>query len=342
MLHYATINALKLGRNNAKHVCDHVLANAGQMMWTVLSCSLRKTLPRWWNVDKKKNVMFLPLTALVSDKSVQKKTCAAWRDVIQLCVTLFSAEKQSAKSKCLSRGRVAQLLEVQRLPDTNSPRRTRSSLGQIPAEPPLRFDPLKQHFAIALRNDKYTRLNPVWPCTVWSLKNRSECEVNIFQRLWSKPERQRHPSQFFQPFFFLSSRLQNRKSDTAKAVTGWWKLLWINTFVWLTVGCSWLLSLCVSLLPGLPCSAPALTVESVSPPNDVCSAQLIALCPHLQREGGRERNGAVCKLLMQKYESRANSHTSTRGVHWQYQGMGIHTTYVSVSSSMFGYFYSAP
>lgn len=86
----------------------------------------------------------------------------------------------------------------------------------------------------------------------------------------------------------------------------------MNSCVRLTVGCKGLLSLCLSLLSGLPCSVPAPTVESVSPPNDVCSAQLISLCPHLQREREREgerqrereklKNGAICNLLMQKYE----------------------------------------
>lgn len=46
----------------------------------------------------------------------------------------------------------------------------------------------------------------------------------------------------------------------------------------------------LSLLPGLPCSAPALAVESGSPPDDVCSAQLLALGPHLpDRDRGRDR-----------------------------------------------------
>lgn len=72
----------------------------------------------------------------------------------------------------------------------------------------------------------------------------------------------------------------------------------MNSFVRLTVGCKGLLSLCLSLLSGLPCSAPAPTVESVSPPNDVCSAQLISLCPHLQRgrERVREREREVKKM----------------------------------------------
>lgn len=92
----------------------------------------------------------------------------------------------------------------------------------------------------------------------------------------------------------------------------------------LTVGCNGLLSLCLSLLPGLPCSAPGLTVETVSSPDDVCSAELIALCPHLQGdtggEGGRRlterdkfKTGAVCKLLMQKYEGKSAQATDLQG-----------------------------
>ncbi|KAK5601001.1 hypothetical protein CRENBAI_005636 [Crenichthys baileyi] len=54
----------------------------------------------------------------------------------------------------------------------------------------------------------------------------------------------------------------------------------------------------------------ALTVESVSPPNDVCGARLIPLCPHLQRERERKRErftkGAVYELLMQKYDSQGS------------------------------------
>lgn len=93
----------------------------------------------------------------------------------------------------------------------------------------------------------------------------------------------------------------------------------------LTVGCSGLLSLCLSLLPGLPCSAPALAVEA-SLPSRRCSplTQLTALGPLLQgdteggTDGGREgdgggggaerhefKNGAARKLLMHKYERRS-------------------------------------
>lgn len=119
-------------------------------------------------------------------------------------------------------------------------------------------------------------------------------------------------------------------------MTGWRNRLCGNSFVRLTAGCSGLLSLCLSLLPGLPCSAPALTVESVSPPNDVCSAQLIALCPHLQRErerageGGRERSSNLeqfvnysCKNM--RARSTESSHRATREVHWHCQSVGIHS-----------------
>lgn len=46
------------------------------------------------------------------------------------------------RGNVLSRGRVAQLLEVQRLPDSQLTRRTRSSLGENPAEPPPLFRPI--------------------------------------------------------------------------------------------------------------------------------------------------------------------------------------------------------
>jgi len=79
-------------------------------------------------------------------------------------------------------------------------RQTRSSRGHKPAEAPLPFAPLKHNFAWTFHNDKCTRPNPARPRTVWSLYKRSEGEVNLFLRLWSKPERQRHPAQFSQPF----------------------------------------------------------------------------------------------------------------------------------------------
>lgn len=62
-------------------------------------------------------------------------------------------------------------------------RRTRSSLGQNPAKPPLSFAPLKHYFAFMSRNDKYTHPNQGRPRVVCSLKNRSEGELNIFPRL---------------------------------------------------------------------------------------------------------------------------------------------------------------
>ncbi len=203
-------------------------------------------------------------------------------------------------------------------------RRTRSSLGQNPAKPPLPFAPLKHYFAFTPRNDKYIHTNPARPRAVWPLKNRSEGEVNIFQGFEVNRSVSATLPSSSSHFLFTAPE---EKSGMVKAMTGWWNEYWMNSFEWLTVGCNGLLSLCLSLLPGLPCSAPALTVESVSPPNDVCSAQLIALCPHLHRERERERergrerererekfkNGAVCKLLMQKCErarSRANSDSS--------------------------------
>lgn len=85
---------------------------------------------------------------------------------------MLSAKKQSARSG----GAV---------PETTAPardqlgRRTRSSLGQNPAKPPLSFAPLKHYLTFTFRNDKYIHPNPVCPRTVWSLKNRSEGEVNI-------------------------------------------------------------------------------------------------------------------------------------------------------------------
>lgn len=84
--------------------------------------------------------------------------------------------------------------------------RTRSSLGQNPAKPPLSLAPLKHYFAFAFRNDKYTRAKPARPRAVWPLQNRSEGEVNIFQGFEVNPELQRHPAQFFQPFSLHSSR----------------------------------------------------------------------------------------------------------------------------------------
>lgn len=168
-------------------------------------------------------------------------------------------------------------------------RRTRSSLGKNPAKPPRSFARLKHYFAFLLRNDKYMHPSFARPYTVWSLKNRSESEVNIFQGFEVNQRVSATLPSSSSHFLFTSPE---EKSGMVKALTGWWNEYWMNSFGWLTVWCNGLLSLCLSLLPGLPSSAPALTVESVSPPNDVCSAKLIALCPHLQREkergGGRE------------------------------------------------------
>lgn len=95
-------------------------------------------------------------------------------------MSVLRAEKLSAKHKCLRWGRVAQLLEVQRLPDTGSPggRAPRSVTIQWNLRSP--FAPLKHYFAFMSRDDKYTRPNRERPHAVCSLKNRSEGELNIF------------------------------------------------------------------------------------------------------------------------------------------------------------------
>lgn len=78
---------------------------------------------------------------------------------------------------------MAQLVEVDRLPETSPTRRTRSSLGQNAAERLLPLHRLKLYFAFVSRSDKCIQQKPARSFTVRSLKNRSRGEVNIFLRL---------------------------------------------------------------------------------------------------------------------------------------------------------------
>lgn len=86
----------------------------------------------------------------------------------------------------------------------------------------------------------------------------------------------------------------------------------------LTVGRNGLPTRCPSWSPGLPCSAPALTVGSVSPPGGAFAARTANSLSaptfrEMEGEGGRERErervkkkkkkeAAVCKLLMRKHD----------------------------------------
>lgn len=155
--------------------------------------------------------------------------------------------------------------------------------------------------------------------------------MNISQTLWSKERRVESASAPPLPssssHFYVQTELQKRESEQwqfGQSGSEWVVLCDLLRGV---TGCWVCVSSCCQGSPALLRSAPALTVESVSPPNDVCGAQLIPLCPHLQGERERERerftNGAVCELLMQKYDtSRARSRSNRRGitgeVHWHH------------------------
>lgn len=96
------------------------------------------------------------------------------------------------------------------------PRRTRSSLGQNPAKPPLSFAALERYFAFTSRNDKCTRSNPARPRAAWSLKNGSEGEVNIFQAFEVNQSVSATLPSSSSHFLFTAP---GEKSGTVKAVT---------------------------------------------------------------------------------------------------------------------------
>lgn len=130
---------------------------------------------------------------------------------------------------------------------------------------------------------------PARPPAVCSLRNRSEGEINISQGFEvNRSVSATLPSSSSHFFSLRGSRRREKWHGGGDDRSP--KRALKEQFLWdLLSVCSGLLSLCLFVVARAPlCPAPALTVESVSPPNDVCSVQLIALCPHLQRE--RERD----------------------------------------------------